>query len=83
MKIIEMCPREKGFVVKGHCQNLLDDPRISYQDRSMLNFVLHDFNLTANCEFQLGSRFRDCYQIKLGPMSLKLIKFKNESLLEQ
>ena len=27
MKIIEMCPREKGFVLWGHCQNLLDDPR--------------------------------------------------------
>ena len=23
-----MCPREKGFVLWGHCQNLLDDPRI-------------------------------------------------------
>ena len=22
-----MCPREKGFVLWGHCQNLLDDPR--------------------------------------------------------
>ena len=21
-----MCPREKGFVLWGHCQNLLDDP---------------------------------------------------------
>ena len=27
MKIIEICPREKGFVLWGHCQNLLDDPR--------------------------------------------------------
>ena len=23
-----MLPREKGFVLWGHCQNLLDDPRI-------------------------------------------------------
>ena len=23
-----MCPREKGFVLWGHCQNLLDDPRM-------------------------------------------------------
>ena len=22
-----MCPREKGFVLWGHCQNLFDDPR--------------------------------------------------------
>ena len=28
MKIIETGPREKGFVLWGHCQNLLDDPRI-------------------------------------------------------
>ena len=27
MKIIETRPREKGFVLWGHCQNLLDDPR--------------------------------------------------------
>ena len=26
--IIEMCPREKSFVLWGHCQNLLDDPRM-------------------------------------------------------
>ena len=25
--IIEMRPREIGFVLWGHCQNLLDDPR--------------------------------------------------------
>ena len=24
-----MCPREKCFVLWGHCQNLLDDPRIT------------------------------------------------------
>ena len=23
-----MCPREKGFVLWGHCQNLFDDPRM-------------------------------------------------------
>ena len=27
MKIIETGPREIGFVLWGHCQNLLDDPR--------------------------------------------------------
>ena len=30
MKIIETGPREIGFVLWGHCQNLLDDPRIPY-----------------------------------------------------
>ena len=28
MKIVETGPREIGFVLGGHCQNLLDDPRI-------------------------------------------------------
>ena len=28
MKIIETGPREIGFVLWGHCQNILDDPRI-------------------------------------------------------
>ena len=27
MKINETHPREKGFVLRGHCQNILDDPR--------------------------------------------------------
>ena len=29
MKINETHPREKGFVLWGHCQNILDDPRKS------------------------------------------------------
>ena len=28
MKVIETRRRVKGFVLWGHCQNLLDDPRI-------------------------------------------------------
>ena len=28
MKINETHPREKGFILWGHCQNILDDPRI-------------------------------------------------------
>ena len=28
MKIIETLPREIGFVLLNHCQNLLDDPRM-------------------------------------------------------
>ena len=36
MKIIEMRLREIGFVLWGHCQNLLDDPR-------MLHPVLYTF----------------------------------------
>ena len=30
MKINETNPREKGFVLWGHCQNILDDPRSIY-----------------------------------------------------
>ena len=30
MKVIEIRPREIGFVLWGHCQNLLDDPRIKF-----------------------------------------------------
>ena len=28
--MIETGPREIGFVLRGHCQNLLDDPRTYY-----------------------------------------------------
>ena len=31
MKIIETGPGDIGFVLWGHCQNLLDDPRKSYK----------------------------------------------------
>ena len=31
-----MCSREKGFVLRGHCQNLLDDPRIQKKNRGPL-----------------------------------------------
>ena len=29
MKIIEIRPREIGYVLWDHCQNLLDDPRMN------------------------------------------------------
>ena len=43
MKVIEICPREIGFVLWGHCQNLLDDPRMltnvhEYDDIKRLTF---------------------------------------------
>ena len=37
MKIIETHPREVGFVLCGHCQKLLDDPRKSTV--MILNFL--------------------------------------------
>ena len=40
MKIIETGPREIGFVLWGHCQNLLDDPRTKQSRRLVLeNFI--------------------------------------------
>ena len=30
MNIIEINPREKGLVLRGRCQNILDDPHITY-----------------------------------------------------
>ena len=39
MKVIETHPREIGFVLWGHCQNLLDDPRIRDQKvKSVRNY---------------------------------------------
>ena len=35
VKIIETRPREIGFVLWGHCQNLLDDPRMPYSECMM------------------------------------------------
>ena len=32
-----MCPREKGFVLWGHCQNLLDDPHTFDNYRAVNN----------------------------------------------
>ena len=41
MKIIEMCPIEKGFVLLGHCQNLSDDPRNSVLVDSSVSMKMH------------------------------------------
>ena len=43
MKIIETHPREKGFVLWGHCQNILDDPRmcIDFNWGIRLNDLIH------------------------------------------
>ena len=48
MKIIETHHREKGFVLWGHCHNILDDPRIFFnkyfrlkKDVSKIQFNYH------------------------------------------
>ena len=45
-----MCPREKGFVLWGHCQNLLDDPR-SKQD------IGDEFHYLLICPFFQTDRY--------------------------
>ena len=42
MKIIETRPREIGFVLWDHCQNLLDDPRICHNDNDPRHEVCSD-----------------------------------------
>ena len=41
MKIIETLSREKGFVLWGYCQNLLDDPRTVCRAKVLTCLVLH------------------------------------------
>ena len=55
MKIIETGPREIGFVLWGHCQNLLDDPRILHFWHCLANAIKnHTFaSLTSGSEHLL------------------------------
>ena len=52
MKIIETGPREIGFVLWGHCQNLLDDPRIRVAD------VSRSFGRNKRIIYRLQTHFR-------------------------
>ena len=58
MKVIETRPREIGFVLWGHCQNLLDDPRrynmVSpiYISSLNPNFVLFAVHLNVALQVQ-------------------------------
>ena len=47
MKIYETHPRGKGFILWGHCQNILDDPRI-YR---INDFIL--FSALSKCSFPI------------------------------
>ena len=54
MKIIETRPREIGFVLWDHCQNLLDDPRKtksfnSQNNKNVSSIVEHRINRVAFC----------------------------------
>ena len=56
MKINETHPRDKGFVLWGHCQNILDDPRIKLE----------------HCFYSEGWKFKDGVQDgrQLGSLDL-------------
>ena len=59
MKIIETRPREIGFVLWGHCQNLLDDPRISpsgpVQTSFQVDIEIYEDNLDQSGDRILSS----------------------------
>ena len=67
MKIIETHPREKGFVLWGHCQNILDDPRIS---NFLITFEFRNNHVTFTHGFLIPTHF-NCTNIFI-PMNYKL-----------
>ena len=56
MKVIETHPREIGFVLWGHCQNLLDDPRI-YRNCTFYSAVM--FTETSNVKTPRIGQYRE------------------------
>ena len=72
MKINETHPREKGFVLWGHCQNILDDPCTFSFDRPiekvtiMLNYI--------HCRVGLGIDVSNMRQI-FSRFKMKTNKF--------
>ena len=67
-----MCPREKGFVLWGHCQNLLDDPRIMFHKHHFYFDMLEYFeiNLTHNI-FTIACLFFDSFAMNFFVGRLK------------
>ena len=61
VEIIETCPREIGFVLWGHCQNLLDDPLIYTFPNILKHFFLFILYVTSHMKFlqQLSWKFAD------------------------
>ena len=54
MKIIETGPREIGFVSWGHCQNLLDDPRIDGAHGIGVQNVTSNYNVATLNSFSFS-----------------------------
>ena len=55
MKINETHPKEKGFVLWGHCQNILDDPRM--KDINWSNYTT--IHSDSHYEFEFIECLRD------------------------
>ena len=53
MKIIEIRSREIGFVLRDHCQNLLDDPRSIQKLVVLIFFISRSAYIANNLEFYL------------------------------
>ena len=71
MKIIEACPREIGFVLWGHCQNLLDDPRIMTIRSVGQDFTIHEHggylgHVTCTIYIKFLPRFQRRLHTKFG-----------------
>ena len=50
MKIIETRPREIGFILWGHCENLLGDPRINQKlVKIEVKRMVENFRIIPEC----------------------------------
>ena len=85
MKIIERRPREKGFVLLYHCQNLLDDSRIMEKlyaqrkpVRKLCNLLKSVYTLNGNAVYNYVHTQTLC--LTLGPHHLRPKKLPTSSL---
>ena len=60
MKVIETHPREKGFILLGHCQNILDDPRSTV----MISYILVVYAINATIA-DANFYYTECNMTKL------------------
>ena len=74
MKVIETCPREIGFVLWGHCQNLLDDPRISLISSLLLKMAVYVSGYWMGIHFKAWYPIFDCIFCIQSNLELKFSK---------
>ena len=70
MRGIEIRSREKGFVLWGHCQNLLDDPRIRHvildmaitheENKSHKKIKIILFMVVSDCVMKILNYLQNC-----------------------